>query len=790
MNRRDLIKSAVAISLYGPRFPAGARTPPSTSTKSFIAPQGAISVPFPRTAIVAIGGYGSGDNQSYQAGTPWLSQVPGQQISSSGFFPNAGNAGQLSAVAMMGRYDVVLIGGNYEGWGSTYGARSNLVEAIKEISYPAGAQSVVLQYEIFEAMASSGGAYPSADPVVSSEKWYLYAGANNSGGAVSVGGSTYETNWAVAWPNAVGSVGKDNSFVNNRFQTTEGESEAWSGYSADYFANLNFICQDAVSGEASGSIPASAYLDSRWNFDANEKAPNLDGIYSDNNYASSRWPGYYDLQNNYEAGNYTVGAWLVRGAYWHHWQFTQEIATAYPGRTYYRTCNFASWDQGYAAGEFSTFSSGMANYMHGGLMEGMIGKSYGILDVSGWNEMMNCYRAMMGFVISPRLLMVEVSTNGASDYQYMRFGLSSALMNDGYAMVDPYQTSNQNYWVADYTWYDEFGGNPGTNITKGWLGQPIGTPPTAAAVNNVWIREFENGVVLCNPKGNGAQTVTAAQINSYLGASYTFAYIQGIQDTVTNPGGTFSQATLSDSDGLLLLKGGGGGPLTVTLRGSWDSGYLSSGVTQKSVGRNSAVNAGDILIVCVLGDVNNDVTSVVDGQFGTLSSYSGASNWDPGNFSWVQFFWAVATQNYSASSTNEISANFSSSTGYAEVIAAQFRCSSGYIFESTDSVLGASVNDGPQASPGTSAGAIVSGSTNFRSSPMLAFAGCLDVNGTGGQTAANGWTSSFTGNGANFVPSWSVIMATGSQEASWTASPSGGSDTYQAMLIGLMITTG
>jgi len=419
----------------------------------------------------------------------------------------------------------------------------------------------------------------------------------------------------------------------------------------------------------------------------------------------------------------------------------------------------------------------------------MIGQSYGILAATTWSEMMNCYRAMMDFVISPRLLMVEVSTNGAGDYQYMRFGLSSVLMDDGYAVVDPYQTSEQFYRVADYRWYDEFGGNPGTNIAKGWLGQPIGTPPTEAAVNNVWIREFDNGVVLCNPKGNGAQTVTAAQINSYLGKSYSFAYIQGIQDTVTNPGGTFSQATLADSDGLLLLKSGGSGPIAVTLQGSWDSGYVSSGVIQKSVGRNSAVNAGDILIVCVLGNVDNNVSSVVDGQLGTLTTYSGATNWDAGNSSWIQFYWAVATQNYSGSSSNVVSANFSSSTGYAEVIAAQFRCSSGYVFESTDSVLGAAVNDGPQVSPGTGAGAIVSGSTNFRSSPVLAFAGCLDVSGNGGQKAANGWTSSFTGNGVNFVPSWSVITTTGYQEASWTAASSGGSDTYQAMLVGLLITT-
>lgn len=43
--------------------------------------------------------------------------------------------------------------------------------------------------------------------------------------------------------------------------------------------------------------------------------------------------------------------------------------------------------------------------------------------------------------------------------------------------------------------------------------------------------------------------------------------------------------------------------LDVSLQGSWDSGHSSAGVTQKSVVRNSAVSAGDVVIVCVLGNV-------------------------------------------------------------------------------------------------------------------------------------------------------------------------------------------
>ena len=290
-----------------------------------------------------------------------------------------------------------------------------------------------------------------------------------------------------------------------------------------------------------------------------------------------------------------------------------------------------------------------------------------------------------------------------------------------------------------------------------------------------------------NPGNNahGQQTITAAQINSYLGASYAFSYIKGVQDPGTNPGGAFSQAAIALSDGLLLLKTGGTGSVAVTLEGSWDSG-VASGVTSQAVVRDFAVSAGDLLLVCVIGNQDDNVTSVTDGQFGSLTTYSNSKNWDGGNSNWMQLFWGVAGQSNSASGSNTVTAEFSSSTSKAEVIVAQFRCSSGYIFE--PSPLGAAVTDGPQAEPGTGTGAIGSGNTNFGYQPMLAFAACFDETGSGGQTlATSGWSSGFEASSGKFVPAWAVITATGNQGASWTASSSGGSDTYQAMLVGLKI---
>ena len=80
------------------------------------------------------------------------------------------------------------------------------------------------------------------------------------------------------------------------------------------------------------------------------------------------------------------------------------------------------------------------------------------------------------------------------------------------------------------------------------LDQNLGTGqtvPTAAWQKGVWRRDFDNGIVLVNPKGNGPQTVT-------LETSYI--KIKGAQDPVTNNGQTVTTVTLKDRDGIILLR--------------------------------------------------------------------------------------------------------------------------------------------------------------------------------------------------------------------------------------------
>ncbi|MGH8229800.1 MAG: hypothetical protein ACREU3_18175, partial [Steroidobacteraceae bacterium] len=70
-------------------------------------------------------------------------------------------------------------------------------------------------------------------------------------------------------------------------------------------------------------------------------------------------------------------------------------------------------------------------------------------------------------------------------------------------------------------------------------------PPTAAWQKGVWRRDFQNGIALVNPKGNGTQTVT-------LETSYV--KLKGSQAPKVNDGSTVTQVTLADRDGIILLR--------------------------------------------------------------------------------------------------------------------------------------------------------------------------------------------------------------------------------------------
>ncbi|HEX8226942.1 MAG TPA: putative glycoside hydrolase [Candidatus Saccharimonadales bacterium] len=188
---------------------------------------------------------------------------------------------------------------------------------------------------------------------------------------------------------------------------------------------------------------------------------------------------------------------------------------------------------GGATGPFTQYK----NLVGAAFLEHVIGESWSVETWGGWNLMMGWYRTATANLVAPKACVFDAYLGGApTDYQTLRYAFASSLLDDGYFSV----SSNYN----EVLWYDEFD-LAGSSTTK-WLGTATDGPQLTAWQNGVYRRRFAGGMILVNPKGNGAQTVT-------IGAGYH--RFQGRQDAVTNNGqAVISTVTLADRDGLFLVK--------------------------------------------------------------------------------------------------------------------------------------------------------------------------------------------------------------------------------------------
>jgi hypothetical protein len=163
------------------------------------------------------------------------------------------------------------------------------------------------------------------------------------------------------------------------------------------------------------------------------------------------------------------------------------------------------------------------------LLECLTGQTWSIEAWGGWQQMMSRYLGAMANLAAPQVAVFS-ACGAATDYAMFRYSLASALMGDGYFAY----AANGGYSSA--LWYDEF------NVNLGAALQPA---VTAAYQNGVYRRDFQNGIVLVNPRGNGTQTLA-------LGG--TFHKILGTQDPATNNGQTVTSVTLNAADGIVLTR--------------------------------------------------------------------------------------------------------------------------------------------------------------------------------------------------------------------------------------------
>jgi hypothetical protein len=299
------------------------------------------------------------------------------------------------------------------------------------------------------------------------------------------------------------------------YQTGAGPTKVLSDYGREtYILNLtNFVPRDA-SGKRLNEWIADYSVEVKM-----RPNPSMDGTFTDNVFWKPRRSGDW----NRDGASDDIDDSGLRRAYREgNAVYLSRLRQLMPDKLHIG--NIADW------GQTDAVLTEYDQLLHGGIMEAMIGKSWSPEAHYGWHATLQRYRKSMAALAPPKLGIFH-QFGSPTDYQAFRYGFATSLLDDGlYAFTD----SNDGY--SGIVWFDEFDSK---------LGRATSAPPTEEWQNGVWRRDFEHGIALVNPKGNGPVEVTLER---------SFRKIAGQQDRGVNNGEIVSKIKLRDRDGIILLK--------------------------------------------------------------------------------------------------------------------------------------------------------------------------------------------------------------------------------------------
>jgi hypothetical protein len=492
--------------------------------------------PFPRIGVLGIGG-----GQAYPS-TDW---------------------------EFYGRFDIVIMGANYETWADSGRDREAIVQGIKNADHPAGAApsipTRVFNYVMFEeAQTDWGASRPVLYNAINDNHWWLYQ--STYGGTIA--------------------------------QTGDGDTSQAIDYGADDVTGVGFG-QPAASGPGAGLRPAEWFAHHFYNVYMSKAgvygtkpglgAPSLDGFFADNQFVEARGGGDWNRDGVDDGSALTAhpSRWMQQGQA----DFFAKFQSLAPGKF-----NFGNYGGEY--GQAGATPGPMSQVFHGGLYESLIGKSWSLDSYKTFDQILTAFNKAFDVTQAPHLVcMGGTIPNGGStlsgnlpfagtwnapstavngEYQWARYNLGTCLMTDGYCIISSQldKTGASNSYdsaVASLRYYDEYGGNyaatPGSSVpplptssdapARGYLGWPLAGPSGSRQTQARWkkgtglgvfAREFDNGIVILNPKGNGVVTISPTDLPG------TWHRLSGVQAPAVNSGAAFTGVTLQDRDAIILLR--------------------------------------------------------------------------------------------------------------------------------------------------------------------------------------------------------------------------------------------
>jgi hypothetical protein len=441
------------------------------------------------------------------------------------------------------KFHLVIIGGSFEHWEQNVGySKESVIQGIKSQS---NVSTRVFQYVELNSLYNSSHAgddgFPTLSRQVNARGWWLYP--------------SMTTGTPVADPQS---------------------SQRW-------LVNMG---PDVPVDPATGLTPyewAAKYVDDLFHlgrYAGTSVAPSLDGFFLDNVLidpscgegdfaADGDWKRVGTTQSHKASSTYSA---VMAGEK----SFYSYLNTAWPGSLQLGNAGttFGAAVSGYYTDQTLTRqilagASPLSGVMQGGNLEHVIGKSFSVEYFRGALPMQEWYRTALGNFGGAKLMLFSqgnVQANGSDPltfnssqqpttysraWQGMRYGITASLMNNGYYFADSGVYDEET--PAKRRWFDEFD-NAGAGV--GYLGQPVrgatGNPQMGPWSNGVWKREFQNGLVLWNPKGNGTRAVNVSGLVSPSGHT-GLKHIAGKQDPTVNNGLAAASITLEDRDGVILL---------------------------------------------------------------------------------------------------------------------------------------------------------------------------------------------------------------------------------------------